>query len=235
MYLPDFNFETTLVGRHGVSIHNLAWELAEKGDKSLLHAISDIANADVQLADEGRRQATRKGIWLRQNRLDTFDFYATSKFRRAIQTAELMLLPNANWIQDERLNERDWGLMSTISSHEVRKRWPTFVAERARNALDCRPVNGQTLREKVELVHSFLHDMSLRFEGKSGIIVAHRDTNIALQIAIEHIAPSRINAAEHEFYMENATLIQYLNDGRRILRRDINPHHPAVSEWRTVR
>ncbi len=236
MYLEEFGFSELVIGRHAYSQANRAIEFAKKGDETHVDAIRHLHTAEVGLAEEGVEQSVRKGRWLVLNGMAPFDFYATSRYKRAIETTVHMALPGACWVQDARLNERDWGPMDQISPRERHERWPLSKENKNKDPFHWVPEGGgESIRDKVLQAKSLLREWQSSHFGKRGIFVGHGETNLGLQVCIEGIDPERFNKYEKSMYMQNATMIHYRrsSDGS-LYRRLIDPHADKIENWRLI-
>ena len=236
MHLKDFGFSELVIGRHALSQANHAMALAKKGDETHLDAIRHLHTSEVGLSEEGVQQGIFKGLWLIEYQMTPFDFYATSKYKRAIETTHYMGLPDARWVQDARLNERDWGPMDQISKRERLERWPTSKENKNKDPFDWIPeAGGESIRDKTLHAHSLLLELQKLYPKKRGIIVAHGETSLGLQVCIERMSPERFNMREKVMYIQNATMIHYRQDENGTLfRRHINPLRDRVTAWKKI-
>src|SRR5687768_4065234 len=110
--------------RHGESTGNVAAAAAETGRLELI----DIPqrDADVPLSDTGRDQAGAVGGWL-AGLPERPDVVVTSPYLRTVQTAEIALEAAGADIplhRDERLRDRELGILDLLTTHGVRTRLP---------------------------------------------------------------------------------------------------------------
>ncbi len=89
MHLANFTFQELFIGRHGLSLANLAIVLAKNGDESMVNTIRHLHTSEIDLAPVGFEQSIRKGHWLKTKKHVPFDFHYVSRYRRAVQTAAL--------------------------------------------------------------------------------------------------------------------------------------------------
>ncbi len=237
MYLDTFTFTDLFVGRHGQSMANLASDLAHKGDEALVEKIRHLHTSQVPLSPEGVAQSVRKGKRLiPEVGMSRLSFYVTSAYVRAIETGFHMSLPGAEWKHDPRINERDWGPMDQISPRERTERWPGWKLAKETDPYRWRPVHGETLEEKQRAAHLTLVELSELHADTAGVIVAHGETNLAIQADIEHILPYEFKDRERTLRMDNATFIHYRRRGRNeLFKRLVNPHTGETQPWQQVR
>src|SRR4051794_35308212 len=109
--------------RHGESEGNYAYGLSYRGDQRYFEPGSPFLNrpgVQWRLTDQGRRQATVAGEWLRKQ-MGFFDRCYVSEYLRAMETAAYLNIPDAEWYCDFYLRERDWGKFD-VMSYDQRKR-----------------------------------------------------------------------------------------------------------------
>src|SRR4051812_26975172 len=120
------------VVRHGQSTGNVQAQIAERGGLEVI----DIAerDADVPLSELGRAQATAVNAWLRALPEDERpDFAVVSPYLRTRQTAELALAGTGiDGVLDERLRDRELGVLDLLTARGVRSRLPDEAARRRR-------------------------------------------------------------------------------------------------------
>jgi broad specificity phosphatase PhoE len=93
-----------------------------------------------------------------------------SPLLRARQTAEVFGLDRVTI--DARLSEHDWGVWEGLTREEILARDGEDAFERAGRGIDFRPKGGESTRELLLRVESFLRDVASR--GSDAIAIAHR-------------------------------------------------------------
>jgi len=141
------------------------------------HAISTDNEAVIatgwlegQLSEEGRRLARRLGERRRGEWIDTV---YTSDLGRAIETAELAFGDSGIPIRrDARLRECNYGLLNG---------GPVFEVERDRiKRIDEPFPGGESYRQTVERMRSFLGDVALEHGSGRIVVIGHSATRWAL-------------------------------------------------------
>ena len=145
----------TLV-RHGESIGNVAREQAEASGLPLI----DIAerDMDVPLSGRGREQAAALGRWLGElPRRERPTVAISSPYVRASETAEIAVDAAAMRVPlvlDERLREREFGVLDRLTKAGIVARHPDQAEARARVSASSTIVHpaaraGATSRSRV--------------------------------------------------------------------------------------
>jgi len=128
---------------------------------------------EVALSPRGRNQAKELG---QRHRGERIDAVIPSDLRRAVETAEIAFPGGSVPIYpDNRLRECDYGTMTGA---------PTFEIERERqNQVDSPFPDGESLRDVVARVRTFLDDLARDWDGKRVVVIGHRAT----LLAVEHL------------------------------------------------
>jgi probable phosphoglycerate mutase len=178
--------------RHGQSTGNVAREDAEARRLQLI----DIAerDADVPLSELGERQAADAGKWLARQPPDVV---VTSPYRRAAETARIALKAAASQglvvadgpIVDERLRDRELGVLDLHTSHGVEQLWPDEQRRKERlGKWYYRPPGGESWADVVLRLRSLMRELSEDYPGKRVLLVAHEMTVFALRYLLEGLS-----------------------------------------------
>jgi broad specificity phosphatase PhoE len=148
--------------RHGESMGNVARERAEAAAADVIDI--DLRDPDVPLSELGLRQAQAFGCWLAE--LDPADRPTevwSSPYRRAVQTAAEALTTAGITLpirRDERLRDRELGILDLLTSTGVRNRYPEeAVRRRWLGKLYYRPPGGESWADVALRLRSFLADL----------------------------------------------------------------------------
>ncbi|MEU5262065.1 histidine phosphatase family protein [Amycolatopsis sp. NPDC021455] len=179
--------------RHGQSTGNVAREEAESAGVDVI----DIAerDADVPLTELGEEQAKAAGEFLAGHRLDVV---VTSTYRRAWDTARLAAPDGVAVVPDERLRDRELGVLDLLTSHGVRERWPDELRRKRRlGKFYYRPPGGESWADVVLRLRSLLAELSAERPGGRVLLAAHEMTVFALRYLLEGLPePDLLRAAD---------------------------------------
>ncbi len=159
--------------RHGESEGNVAATRAEALGAEVIEL--DIRDADVPLSETGREQARALGV--RLSSLDPAPKVAwVSPYVRAQQTFALATdggsVPSVALI-DERLRDRELGVLDLLTRRGVAARHPEEAARRAHlGKYYHRPPGGESWADVSLRLRSFLRDAS-DADVEVGLVVAH--------------------------------------------------------------
>ena len=159
--------------RHGESVGNEAASRAERDGVDRIPL--DTRDADVSLSATGQDQADALGTWLEGHR-STIDGFWVSPYARARQTLAIAFgeeSPPAAVIVDERLRDRELGILDLLTSHGVAHLQPAEMERRRHlGKFYHRPPGGESWADVALRLRSFLRDAS-EMEGDSAMVVAH--------------------------------------------------------------
>lgn len=164
-----------LLVRHGESQGNVA---ATRAHESGAHVINVPArDADVELSATGHEQALALGRLLAGFPEDRRAAVWSSPYLRARQTAELAVHTggwNSEVLLDERLRDRELGILDMLTSAGVEARLPQ-EAERRRwlGKFYYRPPGGESWADVVLRLRSLLADLDRTYPGQRVLLVCH--------------------------------------------------------------
>lgn len=167
--------------RHGESEANVAAGEAERAGLEVIAAPD--RDADVRLSPTGRDQARALGSWLADHADDGQPTAVwASSYRRAQETIELALEAARLDMPvriDERIRDRELGVLDLLTAVGVEKRHP-HEAERRRwlGKFYYRPPGGESWADVALRIRSFLRDVDLYDDGC--VLVAAHDAVIML-------------------------------------------------------
>jgi len=105
---------------------------------------------DVDLTEAGTEEAHEAGRMLAARGLK-FDLAFTSKLVRAQRTLDIILeelgQAGLETIEDEALNERDYGDLTGLNKDDARARWGEEQVHVWRRSFDVQPPGGESLKD----------------------------------------------------------------------------------------
>jgi probable phosphoglycerate mutase len=161
------------LARHGESIGNVAATQAEIDGLDVIPL--DPRDADVPLSETGREQATALGDWLAAHR-DELDIFWVSPYARARETLAIALGEagqDAAVVVDERLRDRELGILDLLTRQGVARLHPEEMARRQHlGKFYHRPPGGESWADVALRLRSFLRDVASG-PGERALLVAH--------------------------------------------------------------
>jgi broad specificity phosphatase PhoE len=222
--------------RHAESAGNVANVAALRDARHEL----DLAerDMDVALSPLGQRQAEALGSWL--DGLDRPpDVVWSSPYRRAIDTATIALRTaglDVPVVCDERLREREFGILDRLTKAGIEARHPEQAAARAfLGKFFHRPPGGESWADVATRVRSVLTDLRLDHDGERVVVVAHQAVVLVWRYVLERMTEGQVLAVDREVEVENTAVTTYLGDGAaRPELQDFNDVSHLADELRTA-
>lgn len=187
--------------RHGESIANVEFQLAE-ANGALTVPIS-CRDADVPLSMHGQSQAQALGRWWAGlPPADRPRAVWCSPYVRAAETARIALAQAAGLgavpvglaaRYDERLRDRELGILEMVTHAAIEKRHPEEAARRRKlGELYYRPPGGESWSDVALRVRSLLRDLCTAEAGHPVLVVAHDNVVLILRYVLEQLTEERL-------------------------------------------
>ena len=203
---------TLLLIRHGESTANVAAAAAEAAGADVIAV--EARDADVTLSPLGELQAGALGSRLRQM-LPSGAVVYSSPYRRAIQTARFALGEEVPLHLDERLRDRELGILDRLTATGVERRLP-LEAERRRwsGKFYYRPPGGEAWTDVALRLRSFLRDALPSATNDSVVVVFAHDAVVSLFLYVL-LRMSEAELADHLLThpVSNASVTELAFDG----------------------
>ena len=205
---------TIWIVRHGQSAGNVARDAAEAQG---LHVI-DIAtrDIDVPLSALGVRQAQSLGRWFgnltAENRPE---IVISSPYLRARQTAEIVVqnLEGHEVLslrQDERLREKEFGILDRLTGAGIKIKHPELDSQRQHvGKFYFRPPGGESWCDVILRLRSLLEMMSREYGGQRVLIVAHQVIVNCMRYLIENLTEAEILSIDRLGDVPNCAVTSY--------------------------
>jgi 2,3-bisphosphoglycerate-dependent phosphoglycerate mutase len=152
---------------------------------------------DPGLTTTGIAEARRAGQRLKARGL-VFDIAFTSMLKRAQRTLALMLeelgQEGLETIQDQALNERDYGDLSGLNKDDARARWGEEQVHIWRRSFDIPPPGGESLKDTAARVLPYYEaEMLPQIKaGRNVLVAAHGNSLRALIMQLDKMSPEQI-------------------------------------------
>jgi broad specificity phosphatase PhoE len=212
---------TLWIVRHGQSAGNVARDAAEAAGLVVI----DIADRDIDvpLSDLGREQATALGQWFGDLPADRKpEVVITSPYVRARQTTRLLmdsagLDPRQVRLRvDERLREKEFGILDRLTVRGIRERHPDLAAQRSHvGKFYFRPPGGESWCDVVLRLRSVIEMVSREHEGQRVLVVAHQVIVHCMRYLLESLEEHEVLALDRRGDVPNCGVTSYEVDPRR--------------------
>jgi broad specificity phosphatase PhoE len=228
-----------IVVRHGESEGNVAREAAEAERADVITI--DLRDPDVPLSVRGREQAQGVGRWLADQPPPAAVW--SSPYVRARQTAALAL--QAAGIDrpirvDERLRDRELGILDKLTGRGVATRYPDEAARRRHlGKLYYRPPGGESWSDVALRLRSFLTELTSSPVDGSVLIFCHDAVIMLIRYVLQGLSEDALLAAARTQTVANGSLTRLVRDesetsGWRLAEFNVEEHLLAAGAQPTV-
>ena len=204
--------------RHGESAGNVAREAALEAGESMIDI--DIRDVDVPLSELGRRQAIALGRWVgalppgrRPNVI------LTSPYIRARDTAALIVKTagmqedSFSLIVDERLREKEFGILDRLTPVGIRESFPEQAEfRRLLGKFYHRPPGGESWTDVILRLRSATEMLSREYCGDRVLIVCHTVVVLCLRYILEHLTETELLTIDKQTEIANCSVTLYEYD-----------------------
>ena len=206
--------------RHGQSAGNVARDAAEAAGA----AIIDLAHRDVDvpLSALGERQATALGEWFgRMPPEERPTVVLCSPYVRARETARLIaraatLDEDAEPVADERLREKEFGILDRLTVHGIRAKYPELAEQRSHvGKFYFRPPGGESWCDVILRLRGVLDMITREYRGERVLIVAHQVTVSCFRYLLERMDEHQILGIDRMGDVPNCGVTSYEFDPAR--------------------
>ena len=213
--------ERLWIVRHGQSAGNIARDKAETAGLSLI----DIAtrDVDVPLSPLGEQQARALGQWfgrMPQPQRPTVVLF--SPYARARATAQRILddagiEPDAvTFIADERLREKEFGILDRLTRFGIVQKYPELGEQRAHvGKFYFRPPGGESWCDVILRLRSMLDTIIREYRGEHVLIVAHQVTVNCFRYLLERMDEQQVLSLDRAGEIPNCAVTSYEFDATR--------------------
>lgn len=211
--------------RHGESVGNAAAVDAwRRGAEVVAVAARD---ADVDLTARGRSQAEAMGRWLAALDGDRRPEVAVvSPYLRARRTLGIALdgLPGAVSVRvDERLRDRELGVLDRLTARGIEARHPEEAAARRRQGkFYHRPAGGESWADVLLRLRSAVADLRADHAGRRVLVVAHDVVVVLFRYLLEGLDEAQVLELSRRAAPLNCGVTYYEHEGDGLVLRSYN-------------
>jgi probable phosphoglycerate mutase len=201
--------------RHGESAGNVARNAANAARS--LHIALASRDVDVPLSPLGEDQADSLGRWFAEMPVETRpEILLVSPYLRARQTAGRIqhqggLVPDpVGPIIDERLREKEFGVLDRLTRYGIEQEYPEQAEfRRLLGKFYHRPPGGESWCDVILRLRSMLDTVSLHYGARRVLIVAHQVVVLCLRYLLDELDEAGILAIDSEGDVANCGVTQY--------------------------
>jgi broad specificity phosphatase PhoE len=206
------------VVRHGQSAGNVARDAAEAAGVALI----DIADRDmdVSLSALGVQQAGALGRWIGSLAPEARpNVYLCSPYLRARQTMQHVLdmggfpLEDVSTVVDERLREKEFGLLDRLTHQGIRERFPDLFEQRRHvGKFYFRPPGGESWCDVILRLRSVLDTVTREYRRERVMIIAHQVIVNCMRYLIERLDERQVLDIDRQGDVPNCGVTRYAFD-----------------------
>lgn len=200
--------------RHGQSAGNVA---RNAGEAQGAHVI-DIQTRDIDtpLSPLGFLQAQSLGHWFgRLPPAEAPELLLCSPYVRAVQTARVLLASaglagSVRVQQDERLREKEFGILDRLTTLGIRERYPELSEQRAHvGKFYFRPPGGESWCDVILRLRSLQEMMTREHGGCRVLVVAHQVIVNCMRYLIEQLDEATVLDMDRRGDVPNCGVTSY--------------------------
>lgn len=207
------------IARHGQSAGNVARDAAEAAGEVLIDI--EYRDIDTPLSALGVEQSRALGRWFaRQPPGERPQVILCSPYVRARETARLVL-EEAGWKTgnelrmrvDERLREKEFGILDRLTRHGIRQKYPELHAQRSHvGKFYFRPPGGESWCDVILRLRSLTEMVTREHAGERVLVVAHQVIVNCMRYLLENLDESQILSIDAEADVPNCGVTSYRRD-----------------------
>ena len=201
--------------RHGQSDGNVARAAAVAAGEHLIGL--EMRDMDVPLSELGLDQAAALGRWLAaQPEAERPEVVISSPYLRARQTADAIcaaggVAPGGKGpVIDERLREREFGILDRMTTEGIRALHPDQARHRRLlGKFYHRPPGGESWADVILRLRSALDTVSLHHADRRVLIVCHQVVVLCFRYILEALDEAAVLAIDKQSAVVNCGLCEY--------------------------
>jgi len=206
--------DTLWIARHGQSAGNVARDAAEEAGLPLINI--PMRDVDTPLSGLGEEQARALGRWFADSpagRRPTV--VLASPYERARRTAQLVLehagiTDDATLIVDERLREKEFGILDRLTIHGIRQKYPELHEQRTHvGKFYFRPPGGESWCDVILRLRNMIETITREYRKERVLIVSHQVVVNCFRYLLERLDERQILDIDRAGDVPNCAVTSY--------------------------
>jgi len=206
---------TLWIVRHGQSVGNVARDAAESAAQPLIDIVT--RDVDTPLSALGEEQSRALGQWFgKLAAAERPNVVLSSPYVRAQQTAALIAEAAASGGEmpkptpDERLREKEFGILDRLTRHGIVERYPELASQRAHvGKFYFRPPGGESWCDVILRLRSLIDTLVREHRGERVLIVSHQVVVNCLRYLLERMSEADILEIDRQLDVPNCSITSY--------------------------
>ena len=202
--------------RHGQSAGNVARDTAEAAG----HPFIDLPMRDVEvpLSELGQQQSGALGRWFKEMPEEQRPtIVLSSPYLRAQETARLTLdaagmdvSNDVSFVTDERLREKEFGVLDRLTKHGIRQKYPEQAEIRSiLGKFYHRPPGGESWCDVILRLRSVIDTITRDYRRERVLVVSHQVVVSCFRYLLERLTEEQILAIDKEKNIANCSVTSY--------------------------
>lgn len=207
------------VARHGQSAGNVARDAAEAAGHAWINV--EYRDIDTPLSELGVEQSLALGRWFAElPAQERPQVIISSPYVRARETARFVM-QEAGWRAgdhvrlrlDERLREKEFGVLDRLTRHGIRERFPDLHEQRSHvGKFYFRPPGGESWCDVILRLRSLTEMITREHAGERVLVVAHQVIVNCMRYLVENLDEAQILAIDRMADVPNCGVTSYRLD-----------------------
>ncbi|MET4727997.1 broad specificity phosphatase PhoE [Lysobacter enzymogenes] len=199
--------------RHGQSAGNVARDAAESSGHELIDVTT--RDADTPLSTLGELQSQALAEWFHQlEEVERPTALMCSPFLRAQQTCQAVAaalgIDKAEIHVDERLREKEFGILDRYTRHGIHSKFPDLAAQRALvGKFYFRPPGGESWCDVILRLRSMVQVLRRDHVGENVLIVGHQVIVNCFRYLLECLNEAEILEIDRQADVPNCSITEY--------------------------
>jgi len=207
------------IARHGQSAGNVARDAAEAAGHMWIDV--EFRDIDTPLSQLGVEQSLALGQWFREAPAqEQPQVVLSSPYVRARETARLVMesagLQAGRDVRlriDERLREKEFGVLDRLTKHGIRQKFPDLHEQRSHvGKFYFRPPGGESWCDVILRLRSLTEMITREHGGERVLIVAHQVIVNCMRYLLENLDEAQILAVDRMGDVPNCAVTGYRFD-----------------------
>jgi broad specificity phosphatase PhoE len=204
--------------RHGESAGNVARDAATAAGHT--HIDIPTRDVDVPLSPLGEQQAAALGRWFGgMPPGEQPSVVLSSPYVRARRTAEIVqgaagfATDPVSFVYDERLREKEFGILDRLTRHGIERLHPEQAEFRALlGKFYHRPPGGESWCDVILRLRSLVDTVSRDYHGERVLVVCHQVIVLCMRYLLERMTEEQILAIDAAAEVANCSVTAYAYD-----------------------
>ena len=215
--------------RHGQSAGNVARDAAEAAGLPLIDILT--RDVDTPLSDLGNEQSLALGRWFGEMEPDARpNVVLCSPYVRAQETTRIVLeaagieRDEVTFLVDERLREKEFGILDRLTKHGITHKYPELSEQRAHvGKFYFRPPGGESWCDVILRLRNVIETITREYRRERVLIISHQVVVTCFRYLFERLDERLVLGLDSADITANCSVTSYEFDPARGKRGKLVP------------